>query len=325
MTEPREHPVVIVGSGPAGLTAAIYAARANLKPVCVEGFSAGGLVPGGQLMFTTEIENYPGFPKGITGQDLMQAFRDQAEHQGVELITADVQKVDLSSRPFKLWVGEEENELHLAQALVIATGARANYLGLESEEKLKNKGVSACAVCDGALFRGEDVVVVGGGDAAMEEATYLAGLCKSVTIIHRRGEFRASYAMQQRALSDPKIQVLRSCVVDEVLDPAQDKVTGVRVRDVTSGEVREIDCAAVFLAIGHTPLTELFAGQLELHDNGYLRTTPGTSKTSVPGVFAAGDVADFVYRQAITAAGTGCMAALDAERFLKQQGWRAPS
>ncbi len=320
MTEPREHPVVIVGSGPAGLTAAIYAARANLKPVCVEGFSAGGLVPGGQLMFTTEIENYPGFPKGITGQDLMQAFRDQAEHQGVELITADVQKVDLSSRPFKVWVGEEENELHLAQALIIATGARANYLGLESEEKLKNKGVSACAVCDGALFRGEDVVVVGGGDAAMEEATYLAGLCKSVTIIHRRDEFRASYAMQQRAFAHPKIQVLRSSVVDEVLDPDQDKVTGVRARDVKSGEVRDIDCAAMFVAIGHTPLTELFVGQLELHDNGYLRTTPGTSKTSVPGVFAAGDVADFVYRQAVTAAGTGCMAALDAERFLKHQG-----
>ncbi len=320
MTEPRKHPVLIVGSGPAGLTAAIYAARANLKPVCVEGFNAGGLVPGGQLMFTTEVENYPGFPKGITGQDLMQAFRDQAEHQGVELITADVQKVDLSSRPFKVWVGEEENELHLAQALVIATGARANYLGLESEEKLKNKGVSACAVCDGALFRGEDVVVVGGGDAAMEEATYLAGLCKSVTIIHRRDEFRASHAMQQRAFAHPKIQVLRSSVVDEVLDPAQDKVTGVRVRDVKSGDVRGIDCAAMFVAIGHTPLTELFAGQLELHDNGYLRTTPGSSKTSVPGVFAAGDVADFVYRQAITAAGTGCMAALDAERFLKHQG-----
>jgi thioredoxin reductase (NADPH) len=320
MSEPRLHKVLIIGSGPAGLTAAIYAARANLTPLCVEGFNAGGLIPGGQLMFTTEVENYPGFPKGVTGQDLMGSFRAQAEHQGVELITADVQKVDFSSRPFKVWVGEDENILHLAQTVIISTGARANYIGLDTEEQLKNKGVSACAVCDGALFRGQDVVVVGGGDTAMEEASYLAGLCKHVTLIHRRDDFRASKTMQERVLANPKIRVLRSHVVTEVLDVAQDKVTGVRVKDLKSGDTRTIDVGALFVAIGHTPLTELFKGQLEVHDNGYLKVEPGTTRTSVPGVFAAGDVADWVYRQAVTAAGTGCMAALDAERFLTAHG-----
>ncbi|HEX7454290.1 MAG TPA: thioredoxin-disulfide reductase [Polyangiaceae bacterium] len=320
MSEPRLHKVLIIGSGPAGLTAAIYAARANLTPLCVEGFNAGGLIPGGQLMFTTEVENYPGFPKGVSGQDLMASFRAQAEHQGVELITADVQKVDLSSRPFKVWVGEDENILHLAQTLIISTGARANYIGLDTEEKLKNKGVSACAVCDGALFRGQDVIVVGGGDTAMEEASYLAGLCGNVTLIHRRDEFRASVTMQARVTANPKIRILRSHVVTEVLDVSQDKVTGVRVKDLKSGDVRTIDAGALFVAIGHTPLTDLFKGQLEVHDNGYLRVEPGTTRTSVPGVFAAGDVADWVYRQAVTAAGTGCMAALDAERFLTHHG-----
>jgi len=320
MSEPRLHKVLIIGSGPAGLTAAIYAARANLTPLCVEGFNAGGLIPGGQLMFTTEVENYPGFPKGVTGQDLMGAFRAQAEHQGVELITADVQKVDFSSRPFKVWVGEDENILHLAQTVIISTGARANYIGLDTEDKLKNKGVSACAVCDGALFRGQSVVVVGGGDTAMEEASYLAGLCGHVTLIHRRDEFRASKTMQERVLANPKIRVLRSHVVTEVLDVAQDKVTGVRVKDLKSGDTRTIDVGALFVAIGHTPLTELFKGQLEVHENGYLKVEPGTTRTSVPGVFAAGDVADWVYRQAVTAAGTGCMAALDAERFLTAHG-----
>jgi thioredoxin reductase (NADPH) len=320
MSEPRLHKVLIIGSGPAGLTAAIYAARANLQPLCVEGFNAGGLIPGGQLMFTTEVENFPGFPKGVSGQDLMAAFRAQAEHQGVELITADVQKVDFSSRPFKVWVGEDENILHLAQTVIISTGARANYIGLDTEDQLKNKGVSACAVCDGALFRGQDVVVVGGGDTAMEEASYLAGLCGNVTLIHRREEFRASKAMQERVFANPKIRVLRSHVVTEVLDVSQDKVTGVRVKDLKSGDTRKIDVGALFVAIGHTPLTDLFKGQLEAHDNGYLKVEPGTTRTSVPGVFAAGDVADWVYRQAVTAAGTGCMAALDAERFLTAQG-----
>jgi thioredoxin reductase (NADPH) len=196
MSETKHHKVVIIGSGPAGLTAAIYAARANLEPLCVEGFNAGGLIPGGQLMFTTDVENYPGYPKGVTGQQMMAEFREQAERQGTRLITADVQKVDLSAPPFSVWVGEDENELHTADSVIISTGARANYLGLDNEEKLKNKGVSACAVCDGALFRQQDVVVVGGGDTAMEEATYLAGLCKSVTLVHRRDEFRASKAMQ---------------------------------------------------------------------------------------------------------------------------------
>src|SRR3954466_3056092 len=248
MSEPRLHKVLIIGSGPAGLTAAIYAARANLKPLCVEGFNAGGLIPGGQLMFTTEVENYPGFPKGVSGQDLMANFRAQAEHQGVELITADVQKVDLSSRPFKVWVGEDENILHLAQTLIISTGARANYIGLESEEKLKNKGVSACAVCDGALFRGQDVVVVGGGDTAMEEASYLAGLCSSVKLIHRRDDFRASKTMQERVTANPKIEILYSHAVTDVYDVSQDRVTAIEVQDLKGKGKRQLPVSALFVA-----------------------------------------------------------------------------
>jgi thioredoxin reductase (NADPH) len=312
MTEPTLHNVLIIGSGPAGLTAAIYAARANLKPLCVEGFNAGGLVPGGQLMFTTEVENFPGFPHGVTGPELME----QAERQGTVFITSDVQKVDFSTRPFKVWVGEDENILHLAKTVIIATGARANYIGLPSEDALKNRGVSACAVCDGALYRGKDVCVVGGGDTAMEEAHYLAGLCTSVTLIHRRDEFRASRVMQERAAAHPKIKILYSHAVTEVLDPKENKVTGVRVKDLKSNEERVINVDALFVAIGHTPLTDLFKGQLDVHDNGYLKVAPGSARTSVDGVFAAGDVADWVYRQAVTAAGTGCMAALDAERWL---------
>ena len=319
MSEPRLHKVLIIGSGPAGLTAAIYAARAGLKPLCVEGFNAGGLIPGGQLMFTSDVENYPGFPSSVSGQDLMLRFRQQAEHQGTEIITADVQKVDLSQRPFKVWVGEDENVLHLAETIIIATGARANYIGLDSEHQLKNKGVSACAVCDGALFRKEDVAVVGGGDTAMEEASYLSGLCKSVTLLHRRDEFRASKAMEKRVMENPKITVLRSHVVTEVMDVSQDKVTGLKIKDLKSGQERTLDVGALFVAIGHTPMTELFKGQLDMHPNGYLKVEPGSTRTNIPGVFASGDVADFTYRQAVTAAGTGCMAALDAERFLAAQ------
>lgn len=319
MSEPRLHNVLIIGSGPAGLTAAIYAARANLSPLCVEGFNAGGLVPGGQLMFTTDVENFPGFPSGVTGQELMERFREQALHQGTEFITADVQRVDFSSRPFRVWVGEDENELHLAKSIIIATGARANYVGLPSEDALKNKGVSACAVCDGALFRGKDVCVVGGGDTAMEEAQYLAGLCKSVTLIHRRDEFRASKAMQTRVMENPKIKILYSHAVVEVLDPSLDRVTGVRVENLKTQERTLLDVEAMFVAIGHTPMTDLFKGQLDVHPNGYLKVTPGSTQTNIEGVFAAGDVADFVYRQAVTAAGTGCMAALEAERWLATQ------
>jgi thioredoxin reductase (NADPH) len=319
MSEPRHHKVIIIGSGPAGLTAAIYAARANLRPFCVEGFNAGGLIPGGQLMFTSDVENYPGFPEKVSGQELMVRFREQAERQGTEIVTADVQRVDLSRRPFKIWVGEDENVLHLADAVIIATGAKANYIGLDSEDKLKNKGVSACAVCDGALFRNEDVVVIGGGDTAMEEATYLSGLCNNVTLVHRRDEFRASKSMQHRVQNNPKIRILYSHAIVDVLDPALDKVTGVRVKDLKSGDVRTVDCAAMFVAIGHTPMTELFKGQLDIHDNGYIKVKPGTAQTTVPGVFAAGDVADWTYRQAVTAAGTGCMAALEAERWLAAQ------
>ncbi|HEX9298164.1 MAG TPA: thioredoxin-disulfide reductase [Polyangiaceae bacterium] len=311
--------VIVIGSGPAGLTACIYAARANLKPLCIEGFNAGGLIPGGQLMFTTDVENYPGFPDKVTGQELMQRFRDQAERQGTEIETADVTKVDLSQPPFKIWIGDAPEPI-LSKTIIIATGARANYLGLPNEDRLKNKGVSACAVCDGALFRGEPVAVVGGGDTAMEEASYLAGLCPSVTLVHRRDDFRASKAMQDRVLSNPKIQVLYSHEISDVHDVAQDRVTAIEVEDRKSKSRRTIPTSALFVAIGHTPMSELFVGQVALHPNGYIKTVPGKTETSVPGVFACGDVQDWIYRQAVTAAGTGCMAALEAERYLGSLG-----
>jgi thioredoxin reductase (NADPH) len=243
----------------------------------------------------------------------MQRFRGQAERQGAELVTQDVAKVDFKSHPFKVW---SDDQLHLAKAVILATGAKAKYLGLDSEEKLKNRGVSACAVCDGYFFRDQDVAVVGGGDTAMEEATYLAGICKSVWLIHRRDEFRASKAMQKRVLGNPKINVLYSHIVTDVLDPAQGKVTGVKVEDLKTGRKTTLPVTGFFLAIGHEPMTEIVKGKLALHKNGYVKVKPGTTATSVPGVFAAGDVADWVYRQAVTAAGTGCMAALEAERWL---------
>ena len=320
MADPEIYDVLVIGSGPAGLTASIYAARANLRPVCIEGFNAGGLIPGGQLMFTTDVENFPGFPKAVQGQELMALMREQAERQGTTLVTSDVQKVNFSQCPFKIWVGEGEDTLHLAKTVIIATGARANYLGLPNEEALKNRGVSACAVCDGALFRNQDVAVVGGGDTAMEEASYLSGLCKSVTLLHRREEFRASKSMQKRVEANPKIEILRSHVVADVLDVNQGSVTAIEVRNLKTQEISRIDVQALFIAIGHTPMTDLFRSQLDLHPNGYIKVAAGSTHTNVPGVFAAGDCADWVYRQAVTAAGTGCMAALDAERWLSSSG-----
>ncbi len=313
MSTPTVRNVIIIGSGPAGLTASIYAARANLAPLCFEGFNAGGLIPGGQLMFTTEVENYPGFVEPVSGPELMTRFRGQAERAGAELETADVTKVDLSERPFKVWV---DDDMHLCKSLIIATGARANYIGLESEEKLKNRGVSACAVCDGGLYRGKPVCVVGGGDTAMEEASYLAGLGCDVTLIHRRDEFRASQVMGERVRSNPKIKLLLSHTVVDVLDVEKDEVTALMVKNLKTDEVISYPTSALFVAIGHTPMTEIFKDELELEDNNYIKVQPGTPRTSIEGVFAAGDVADWVYRQAVTAAGSGCAAAIEAERWL---------
>jgi len=312
MSDP--HNVIIIGSGPAGHTAGIYAARANLQPLMFEGMVRGG-IPGGQLMITNDVENYPGFPTKVTGPDLMKAFRDQGLHQGVDIRTEDVNKVDLSARPFKVWVGDD-NELHTAKTLIIATGAQAKWLGIESEHALKGRGVSACAVCDGAFFKNQDVMVIGGGDTAMEESMYLSGLCKTVTLVHRRDSFRASKTMQERVFKNPKIRVMYDSAIEEILDVSRGEVTGVRVKNVKSGKVEEVPVTGFFVAIGHTPNSELFKDSLELHDNGYIKTKPGTAQTSVAGVFAAGDVQDFVYRQAVTAAGSGCMAALEAERWL---------
>ncbi len=312
MSTPRK--VIIIGSGPAGFTAAIYAARANLSPLLFEGLTRGG-IPGGQLMITNDVENYPGFPEKIAGPELMKAFREQAARQGAELVTEDVNKVDFSKRPFQVWAGDDHTA-HTAETVIIATGAQAKWLDIESEHALKGRGVSACAVCDGAFFRGQDVVVVGGGDTAMEESMYLSGLCKSVTLVHRKESFRASKTMQARVLANPKIKVVYHSVVSEIMDVSKGEVTGAKLKDVRTGAERVVEVTGLFVAIGHTPNTDLFRGQLELHDNGYIKTKPGTTQTSVDGVFASGDVQDFVYRQAVTAAGTGCMAALEAERWL---------
>jgi thioredoxin reductase (NADPH) len=306
--------VLIIGSGPAGHTAAIYAARANLKPLMIVGLARGG-IPGGQLMITNDVENYPGFPEKIEGPVLMKHFRDQSIVQGVEIITDDVVKVDFSKRPFTVWSDDGKQE-HKAKTVIIATGAQAKWLGLPSEAALQGKGVSACAVCDGAFFRKQDVIVVGGGDTAMEESMYLSGLCSSVTLIHRREAFRASKTMQARVLANPKIKPMYDSAIEEILDVSQGQVTGARVKNLRTGKTTDVAVTGVFIAIGHTPNTDLFVGQIDLHDNGYIRTRPGTSNTNVPGVFACGDVQDFTYRQAVTAAGSGCMAALDAERWL---------
>ncbi len=308
--------VVIIGSGPAGHTAAIYTGRAGLKPLVIEGFIAGGPA-GGQLMATTEVENFPGFPEGVTGPELMERMRAQSEKCGARFRAEDIEKADLSARPFKLWIGEDVIE---AQSLIIATGATAKRLGLPSEPKLWNRGISACAVCDGALpvFRNRVLVVVGGGDTAMEEATYLTNFASKVLLVHRRGEFRASKAMQRRVLENPKIMVLwNSAIVDAV---GETGLRGVVVRHLPDGKERTVEAAGLFYAIGHTPNTAIFKGQIEMDETGYIITKERSSRTSVEGVFAAGDVQDKVYRQAISAAGTGCMAALDCERWLSSIG-----
>lgn len=302
--------VLIIGAGPAGLTAAIYAARANLAPVVVQ-----GLQPGGQLTITTDVENYPGFADVIQGPWLMEQMAKQAEHCGAELVFDVITEIDLSQRPFR--ARGDSGDTYLGETLIIATGAQARWLGLESERHFSGAGVSACATCDGFFFRGKTVAVVGGGNTAVEEALYLAQMCQKVTLIHRRDSLRAEKILQKRLLEHPKIEVLWDHTVEEVLGTEAPKaVTGVRVRHVRSGERHELPVDGLFVAIGHDPATALFRGQLDMDREGYILTRPGTTQTSVPGVFAAGDVQDRIYRQAVTAAGSGCMAALDAEKHL---------
>jgi thioredoxin reductase (NADPH) len=298
--------LIIIGGGPAGYTAALYAARAELKPLVIEGFQWGG-----QLMLTSDVENYPGYSDGIMGPKMMEDFRNQAARFGTEFVTDDVTAVDFSERPFRITVDRDE---YLANAVIVATGASARWLGLESERRLQGRGVSACATCDGAFFKEKSIIVVGGGDSAFEEALFLTRFGTKVTLIHRRGEFRASQIMVNRARANPKIELLTPYAVEEVLGDLS--VSGLRLRNTETGELRDIEAEGFFVAIGHDPNTNLFVEQLDHDENGYLLTRPGSTETNVPGVFAVGDVQDHTYRQAITAAGSGCMGALDAERYL---------
>jgi thioredoxin reductase (NADPH) len=310
----KHHKIIIVGSGPAGLTAALYAARANLAPVVFE-----GIQPGGQLTITTEVENFPAFPNGILGPELMDLFRQQAQKFGAVSIFSDIVKVDFSVRPFHLWTEKEE---FTADAVIVATGASAKWLGIPSETEYMGYGVSACATCDGFFFRNLEVVVVGGGDTAIEEATFLTKFASKVTIVHRRDALRASKIMQEKAQKNPKIAFAWNSVIEEIVGKNEDgkkSVTGVRLKNVKTGETSILRADGVFMGIGHKPNTDLFAGKLEMDPVGYLITREGSTRTSIPGVFAAGDVADSVYRQAITAAGSGCKAAIDAERWLESQ------
>ncbi|MDP9340962.1 MAG: thioredoxin-disulfide reductase [Actinomycetota bacterium] len=307
---PEERDVVILGSGPAGLTAALYTARANLRPLVLKGLDAGG-----QLMLTTEVENYPGFPDAILGPELMEKMEKQAARFDAELLHQEASRVDLSERPFGVWSGDEEWR---ARTVIIATGASARWLGIPGEDRLRGRGVSSCATCDGFFFRGQELVVAGGGDSAMEEAIFLTRFATKVTVVHRRGELRASKIMQDRAFDNPKIEFVWNSAVQEVLGDGA--VSGVRLQDLESGTETEHPTGGVFVAIGHDPNTELFQGQLDTNEAGYILVQEPTTRTSVGGVFAAGDVVDFVYRQAITAAGMGCQAAIDSERFLEAEG-----